>query len=307
MNSNMLRIVATCLAFAWPVLTTAAPVDDRPGTPHAVAESLLAADRAFAAASATTDLVNGLSAQFADDVVMPVPGKGFAVGRKAAIEALAAKADQASARIEWTPARVGISADGRHGFTFGTMQMRMADRSVQPLKYLAYWVHETDGWRVAAYRRARRPATASGPVPMMPAALPTRLVDGTTDPAVRADDVQSLERAERVFSDEAQTIGLATAFARHGSADAVNMGGPDEAGFVVGAEAIGRAVAVGEPAAGSSVSWASDRVIVAGSGDLGVSIGFIRRNAPAADAAGIPFFTIWRRASRDAPWRYIAE
>ena len=42
MNSNMLRIVATCLAFAWPVLTTAAPVDDRPGTPHAVAESLLA-------------------------------------------------------------------------------------------------------------------------------------------------------------------------------------------------------------------------------------------------------------------------
>ena len=312
MHSNAARNAAICLALALasPVPATAARDDERAGTPRVVADSLLAADRAFAAASATTDLVRGLSAQFAEDVVMPVPGKGFAEGRRAAIEALAANADQASARIEWTPARVGISADGRHGFTLGTMRMLKADRSVVPLKYLAYWVRGTDGWRVAAYRRVRRPATSIEPLPMMPPALPARLVDAVADPATRTHDAQSLAQAERAFSDEAQAIGLATAFARHGRADAVNMGGPDEAGFVVGAEAIGRAVAVGEPASGSSVSWSADRVIVADSGDLGVTIGMIRRNTPPADAkaaAAFPFFTIWRRATPDQPWRYIAE
>jgi hypothetical protein len=79
--------------------------------------------------------------------------------------------------------------------------------------------------------------------------------------------------------------------------------------FVLGAEAIGRAVSVGSPPTGSQVSWAPDRVIVASSGDLGVTVGTIRPNAPAAGAAaaGIPFFTIWRRANSSAPWRYVAE
>jgi hypothetical protein len=51
-------------------------------------------------------------------------------------------------------------------------------------------------------------------------------------------------------------------------------------------------------------------VIVAASGDLGVTIGMIRPNAPGADGKPqppIPFFTIWRRDGLNGPWRYIAE
>jgi hypothetical protein len=49
-------------------------------------------------------------------------------------------------------------------------------------------------------------------------------------------------------------------------------------------------------------------VIVASSGDLGVSIGMIRRNQPVTgQPTAFPFFTIWRRATPTAPWRYIAE
>jgi hypothetical protein len=49
-------------------------------------------------------------------------------------------------------------------------------------------------------------------------------------------------------------------------------------------------------------------VIVASSGDLGVTIGMIHPNTPrAGQPANFPFFTIWRRANPTAPWRYVAE
>jgi len=65
------------------------------------------------------------------------------------------------------------------------------------------------------------------------------------------------------------------------------------------------------------VNWGPEKTIIAPSGDFGVTIGYIVRNTPAADPSkgtaqggtspGQPFFTIWRRSSPDAPWRYIAE
>ena len=71
-----------------------------------------------------------------------------------------------------------------------------------------------------------------------------------------------------------------------------------------------------DPAAGQAVhdgpvrslAWAPDRVIVASSGDLGVTIGMIHPNRPeAGQPTNFPFFTIWRRPSASAPWRYVAE
>ncbi|MDP2955346.1 MAG: hypothetical protein Q8N53_02905 [Longimicrobiales bacterium] len=64
------------------------------------------------------------------------------------------------------------------------------------------------------------------------------------------------------------------------------------------------------PETGSAVSWGADWVLVASSGDLGVTFGWIRLNQPLADGTlppARPFFTIWRRAGPTEPWRYIAE
>ena len=49
--------------------------------------------------------------------------------------------------------------------------------------------------------------------------------------------------------------------------------------------------------------------LVASSGDLGLNWGYIRLHSPPADGkpSAFPFFTIWRRAAPDQPWRYIAE
>lgn len=279
-------------------------------SPQAIVDELLAADRAFSAASSKTDLISGITPMFTDDVVMgPIPGNKFAKGIAEVRAALNANPDNAGSRLEWTPIRGGVSSDGRHGFTFGYMTLSKADKTVVPVKYLSYWIRQPEGWRVAVYKRGRRP---EGPVSMalLPAALPPGLTAPSGDGTGLERFRESLAQAERAFSDEAQKIGLGAAFVKYGTADAVNMGGPNEPGFVIGSEAIGRAVSAGDPTGPSPVSWAPDRVIVAGSGDLGVTIGMIRPNAKAADGttpAGFPFFTIWRRATTRDPWRYVAE
>ena len=153
------------------------------GNPQAVVDELLAADRAFSAASAKTDLISGIMPMFTADVVMgPIPGNKFAHGIAEVRAALTANPDNPTSRIEWTPIRGGVSADGRHGFTFGYMTLYKADKSVVPVKYLSYWIKTTEGWRVAVYKRGRRP---EGEVSMAlrPAALPPRLAAPSNDAA----------------------------------------------------------------------------------------------------------------------------
>ena len=295
------RVRLTLLALAMPVLCIAA------ATSQAAVDELLGADRAFSAASAKTDLVAGLTAMFADEVVIPSPPGKFVEGKAAVVAELRANADNAQSRTEWTPVRGGISVDGQHGFTAGFMTIHRPDGSTIPLKYLSYWVKHSEGWRVAVYKRVRS-VEGSPSLTMMAPALPDRILPPITDAAAVARFRESLDRAERAFSDAAQKIGLGPAFAEFGSADALNLGGASEAGLVVGPENIARLVAAGRPATGSPLFWAPDRVIVASSGDLGVTIGMIHPNAPSAgEPTDFPFFTIWRRANPSAEWRYIAE
>jgi ketosteroid isomerase-like protein len=296
--------MTTLLACLLAVFTAA----QTPRTPQAAVDELLAADRQFAAAGAKLDAVDAIAAMFGDDVVMPTPPDGFARGKAKAVEALRANPVFAKARVEWTLVRGGISADGQHGFTFGYMMPALPDGSGTPMKYLSYWVRQQDGWRVAVYKR-NRSAALSGPAGTMPPALPAQLVPPATDAAVIAKHRGSLDAAERAFSDAAQQIGIGPAFAKFGSDDAVNMGPPTGSQFVVGAAAIGRIVGGGGPPTGSPFTWAPDQVIVASSGDLGVTIGTLHRNTPpaAGQSATIPFITVWRRASPSDPWRYVAE
>ena len=278
-------------------------------TPQAAVDELLAADRQFSAAGAKLDAVASISAMFADDVMMmPVPPEGFARGKAKAIEALAANPDNPKSRIEWTPIRGGVSADGQHGFTLGYMTLHRPDASRVPIKYLSYWVKQAAGWRVAVYKRSRG-AELSGPHDLMPPALPAQLVAPVSDGAAIERYRDSLDKAERAFSDDAQKIGIGPAFAKWGSADAINLGPATEPRVTVGAAAIGRSIGGNGPPAGSPVTWAPDRVIIASSGDFGVTIGFLRRNTPpaAGESATIPFITVWRRAGPSDPWRYVAE
>lgn len=304
---HLLRTVAAC-AGLFLFASHAQATRPQPATPQQAVDALLAADRAYAAASSKTDLISGLGAMFADDVVMPVPGNRFARGAAEVRDYLRSVPDNAKSRLEWAPQRGGISADGLHGFTFGYMTLHKPDQSTQPQKYLAYWIRRGDVWRVIAYKRSRSNAAPEQSAPMPPA-LPAQLTAEQADAAHTQEYARSLDQAERTFSDTAQRIGLGPAFAQYGSADAINLGGPDDAEVVLGADKIGLAVGAGSAPGTSPVTWAPDEVIVAGSGDLGITIGFLQPNASTADASRkpIPFFTIWRRASPADAWRYVAE
>lgn len=276
-------------------------------TPADVAESLLRADRAHGLAASSRGFADAFSPVLSQHVMMPKPGGGFARGRDQVLEGMLAGPGAATSRVSWRPVRVGISADGLHGFTLGYMTQTPADGAPVHFKYLAYWIREQGEWRAVAYRRTRAPGAATDTA-MMAASLPSALVTAALDTSARTVMQQGLMRAEASFSARAQQVGLGNAFAEFGHADAVNTGGPQAANFVVGAAQIARSVG-GSDMSASPVTWGADTAIVASSDDLGVTFGVIRANGAAADAGapGAPFFTIWRRASPGAPWRYIAE
>jgi ketosteroid isomerase-like protein len=277
-------------------------------SPQAAVDGLLAADRAFSTQAASLNVVDALAAMFTDDVVMPAPPATLARGKGAAIDALRQNPDNVNGRVEWAPIRGGIAADGHHGFTVGYMTLTRPDKTRVPIKYVAYWLKQPSGWRVAVYKRARSGEGAPSR-DMLPAALPARLVGASADAAAIARYKASLGDTERAFSDEAQKIGIGPAFTKYGSADAVNVGPPTGAEFVRGAEAIGRGVGGTSPGPPSPVSWAPADVIAASSGDLGVTFGMIRQNnpPPAGQPRDVPFITIWRRPTPSDPWRYVAE
>lgn len=282
----------------------ASPSAQSPATPAALADELIAVDRAFAASAANTNVVDTLLGMFRDDVSMNWP-KGFAIGRDEAKAALLSNAANTDSRLAWTPLRAGVSADGLHGFTLGVMTLTLPDKTVRPAKYMAYWINKDgSGWKVAAYKRA--PAGA-GPAPteMWAPSLPARLVAPVTDPAMIDAHRASLTAAEKAFSDDAQVMGVGPAFVKWGRDDATNFGDPNSPGFTVGAAAIGGGVGGPSPSGPTTIEWSADRVLVSSSGDLGITFGYIR--AKDGSRPPFPFFTIWRRDSPASPWRYIAE
>ena len=271
--------------------------------PKAALDDLLAADRAFAAASARSEPIPGITAMLDEDVVMPLPGKGIIQGKAAVTETLKASTAFQDGDVTWGPVRGGISADGAQGFTYGFLSVGSGDPAKRNRKYLSYWIKRPAGWRVVAYRQIPREA-GDVSTEMLDSALPGFTALPLANPAVVARHQQSLAAAEKSFSDHAQNVGLKTAFRDFGREDAMNM--YSGAGFAYGLDAV---VAGFKEEGPAKIHWSTEKSFVASSGDLGVSIGMIRPNTPpkAGEPEGFPFFTVWKRDTPSSPWRYIAE
>jgi len=290
--------------FALAALAVAAgPVAAQSPAARGPIDELLAADRDYAKRAAQVNVVDALGAMFASDVVLSAAG-AFHFGRDAALTQLRGVPENLTGRIEWAPVRGGISGDGQHGFTYGFMTLVRADSTRAPLKYVAYWVKGPEGWKVAVYRRVRR-ADGAVSTAMREPSLPARSVDATRDASVIARYARELGDAERNFSTLAGKIGLGPAFRQNAAPDAMNVGGAQGADFLYGPEAIGAGVGAGQDGP-STLTWGPDTVLVASSGDLGVTIGHIVAPGDAGAAPRrIPFFTIWKRVG--AVWKFVAE
>ena len=265
-----------------------------------LASQLLAADRAFSTAGSKANIVDSIGGMLTENAVMPTPKLDFAIGKSAIIETLKSNPANANATAEWSPVRAGISADGTQGFTYGFMFIHETGKPDRRAKYLSYWIRRPEGWRVAFYKRA---LSAEGNVTTrLEPAVPEELVE--PNPQRLQENLASLKAAEQAFSDRAQEVGVGPAFLEFGSEDAMNMGSGSD--FTFGNTAIAKLVGEGNT---TPITWGPDKgALVASSGDLGVTWGYIRPKEPkAGEPAAFPFFTVWRKAAPDQPWRYVAE
>lgn len=298
-----LSLVAAVPAAAQAAESVAAVAENSAGQ---LAE-LVAADKAFAAKARELPFPDAIGAMLAPDAVMPARGaKPFLRSRGEIVAYLKANPAAAEARAEWVPVRGGISADGRQGFTAGYLTITQPDGTKQPGKYMTYWGRTADGWRALAYKRAPRPEGAVSSV-FHALGLPDA---AAWQGAFQRDALDTLLDTERAFAAKAQVIGVGSAFAEYGRADAINMGAG--AGYTESAAAIAAGFDP-EPVPGNAIAWGPDFGIVSASGDLGVSFGRITPKqrppglAPDAPIPASPFFTIWHRDTPTSPWRYIAE
>ena len=284
-----------------PALVVAAAPAAAQHAPQSVLDELLAVERALSQAAAIRTPAEGIASLIAEDGVV-FTRAGAVSGRTAALASLSENPANRGRHARWRSIRGGVSGDGRHGFTLGYLDIDGGDPATARRRYLAYWVRGGDGWRVAALKQVlRRPDESDAPP--QPPVLPRRIV--RPDENAVPDHGTTLRAAEQAFSDRAQQVGIRQAFQEYGNRDAIHMFGPT--GFSIGLGAIGEAQA--DQTAPATINWTADTVIVASSGDLGLTIGHIRPNRAVAEGepAAVPFFTIWRRDGPSEPWRYIAE
>jgi ketosteroid isomerase-like protein len=143
----MLQVTATVL------LAACAPAESpTPPDPEAVRASLIAADQAFAAATAAKGLEGWLAA-FDTTAIQMEPDVPFTPGLAAIRGAMAPAFADTTWRLTWEPTMAFASAAGDLGYTLGTWQStRYNDAGrgqVSTGKYVTIWRKQADGsWKV---------------------------------------------------------------------------------------------------------------------------------------------------------------
>lgn len=303
---NSLTIMKRAVVVASTVMLSLAP-NAIAQTQGANRAALLAADRAFSAASASTDLISGITGMLSDSVTMVALGELFH-GVPAARDALGRNADNAKSTFTWTPIQGDVSTDGMAGYTMGFTTWKRPDGTDVPGKYVAYWTKERGAWKVLVYKRTARGA---GDVSLTEEAAPAKsLVKNSNYSSTDSlRFAKELDAAERAFSDTASVIGLGNAFTKNAAVDGHHVGSATDADFRRGPADIGAGISAGgEPPLGT-LTWKPDRVHVAKSGDLGITYGYISIAAPApgGPARRVSYLTVWKRNAVTDPWKLAIE
>lgn len=248
--------------------------------------SLRAADAAHSAAVEARGLVDGLPAAFADDVYFLRDGADVLHGLDA-VRADLAGSPLAGARISWMTLRADVSADGARGYTFGGGAFTAPDGARHFSRTLAFWRNEGGTWKVAAF--------LLNPAPEAALAVPDGFVreDGVPG-AARVDEVM---QADRDFAAQAAVDGPAAAFRDWVAPDGALLSGP-----IYGPEALYGVMSGGR----ARLEWGPVAGDVAGSGDLGFTIGLATRTAETGARTYTKYLTVWRRQPGGA-WRFVVD
>jgi len=222
---------------------------------------------------------------FADDAMYLYPGARLVQGRSAMRRLLDGASEPEPAT--WTPEYADVSDDGTLGYTYGWTQL-----GDQRGKYLACWRKRGNGpWRINAYARTR----------LAPDTTLRSAREVVAAPSARGRaDSRELKRADSAFAAMSVARGAQAAFLDFAAAEAVLLG-PPGAPMTHGRDAIGAAFA-GFPA-DAVLEWAPVWADVAGSGDLGCTVG---EASVLARKSYSKYLTVWKRQA-DGTWKFVAD
>lgn len=272
-------------------------------------DSLLAADRRYAAAAAAVNVLTGVTAQFADDVYFLAGAQPLAHGRAEALATLSRNPINATARQTWRPARVDVSEDGTRGYTYGYLTLTIPDPAGGPPqqaegKYISFWRQDSGAWKVTAHVRNGRPAGAITESPPPGFESPTYRHYRPFVPIGVPAGVALLKGVDLLFSGAAYLFGIGEAFAHFAAPDGANLAGTPS--ILYGPAAI-KASFDGTPAT-FRLTWQPLVGDVAATQDLGYTIGqFQAKDTATTDPTGYgKYLTIWKRQP-GGEWRFVMD
>jgi len=245
--------------------------------------------------------VEGILALLGEDVVYLRAGVPAVYGREGARALLVAGTATPSGSIAWQPIGGGVSDDLRAAYTYGVVARSQPKTPIRFERYVAYWQRTGDQpWRIAAYSEVGSPA-----------AVEVNLNAAQTTPPVRrlseplAEGVDKVRAADSSFSDLAYRMGTGFAFSNTAADNGVVFGTPQ---LVVGPDAI-RAFFAAQGTS-SSLTWHPVYASVAGSRDLGFTIGEYIATGRGPSGAAVQRFgkylTVWK-LQRDGTWKFVVD
>ena len=272
---------------------------------QAAHDELLRADLGRSDSVARRGMPDGLAANLTDDVVYLRGELPILRGRDAVRAIAAAESISAPFAIRWQPVRAEASRDGKSGYSYGYTIVSAAAAgtpSIRVDRYIAYWRHQPEGWRIAAYAETygAPPPGLTVPEAATSAALPNVPMSPSKGPldAIRSADVE--------FSNDATKSGTGVAFGRYAAPDAQMFSGPGE--FITGPHAISESF--GPPTEKNTLVWHPVHGEIAASGDLGFTVGNAVFTGYREDGAKIERFskylTVWKK-QRDGSWRFVVD
>lgn len=247
----------------------------------------------------------GTFALFAPTAAYLRAGAPVIYGRAAAARVVAA-GDPDDAPIVWEPLGGGVSDDLLSAYTYGIAARAPSEKAnaVRLGRYIAYWERVRGRpWQIVAY-------VETGAPPIGPAAkisdaeratpAEPKLANALTEARTR------LRSADSSFSDLSYRMGTGYAFSNTVAEDGVIFGSPE---LRVGPREVRDAFE--RQTESSSLTWNPVYVGIAGSRDLGYTIGeYVSTGRGATGAAVVQRFgkylTVWRR-QKDGTWKFVAD
>jgi hypothetical protein len=261
--------------------------------------ALIAAGNAVSDAIASRGVAAGLGAALAPKAILLSPRVNIIQGKPAAAAFLASDPLRPRA-LDWHIIVADVSSDGSQGFTWGEGSSTYdlgTGAAPRPSFVLIYWRRLNDAWKIAAINiNAGGPQTAPIPAGFGTPDTRTGLSFPNSDPAEQRERLLSRDRA---FSTASVIRGSGPAFERFAAPNAIGVSGT----FVFGPHDLGAAFA-SEP--GDVISWIPRLSDVAGSGDLGFTVGEATFQLVQFGTFYSKYLTVWQKLEPGG-WKYVAD